>query len=130
MKRLSRQKRILIVEDEPTICDIYRRTLADEQFEVSEAPNGLVARRMLTRKQYDLLLIDLKTPPMSGKELYQWLQEQYPQMTYRVIFTTGDIVGGDTQMFLERTGRPYLTKPFTPDELKAIILETIEQIEQ
>ncbi|MFH1031950.1 MAG: response regulator [Chloroflexota bacterium] len=116
----------MIVEDEPAISDVCRRVLEKENFKVDVAANGLIARQMLAEEQYDLLLFDLKTPTMNGKELYQWIKEQHPEIANRVIFTTGDIAGGDTQTFLEQTGRPFLPKPFTPDELKAIILKALE----
>ena len=123
----SSAKRILVVEDEPAISDVCRRVLVGEGFEVDIAVNGRVAQDMIKEKQYDLCLIDIRTPAMNGKELYQWLKEKYPQQVDRVIFTTGDVMGGDTLTFIEQAGRPYLPKPFTPDELKAIIRETLKQ---
>lgn len=123
---MHHQKTILIVEDEPAISDVCRRVLEKENLKVDVAANGLIARQMLAEKQYDVFLFDLKTPAMNGKDLYQWLKEQHPEITSRVIFTTGDIVGRDTQTFLEQTGRPFLPKPFTPEELKAIILKALE----
>ena len=123
-------KKILVVEDEPGICDVCRRVLTGEGFEVDCAANGRVAQDMIEEKQYDLCLIDIKTPKMSGEELYQWLQKKYPQLTGRVIFTTGDVTGGDTQNFLKEAARPVLPKPFTPDELKNIVQEALKQIEK
>ena len=119
-------RRILIVEDEPAICDVCRRVLTSEGFEVDIAVNGKVAQDMLQEKQYDLCLFDIKLPAMGGKELYQWLQEKHPQLAGRVIFTSGDVMDGDTQGFLEQAARPFLPKPFTPDELKTIVRETSE----
>jgi len=121
-------KRILIVEDEPAICDLCRRVLSSVYFEIDVAANGKVAQDMLAEKQYDLCLMDIKLPTMNGKELYQWLEERHPQLASRVIFTTGDVMGGDTQIFLEQAARPFLPKPFTPDELKTIIRETLEEV--
>lgn len=123
-------KRILIVEDELVISEICRRTLTGEGFEVDIAVNGSVAQGMLGEKDYDLYLIDIRTPVMDGKELYQYMSEKYPELTKRVIFTTGDVMGGHTQSFLELSGRPYLLKPFTPDELRTIVSETLKQIEK
>jgi len=122
-------KRILVVEDEPAICDVCRRVLTSEGFEVDIAVNGEIAQDMLGKKDYDLCLIDIRTPVMNGKELYQCIQEKHPQLAGRVIFTTGDVVAGDTQSFLEQTGRPFLPKPFVPDELKAIMRETLKEVE-
>jgi Response regulator containing CheY-like receiver, AAA-type ATPase, and DNA-binding domains len=114
-------KKILVVEDEPMICEVCRRVLIGEGFEVDCAVNGMVAQDMIEGKQYDFCLIDMRTPKMNGKELYQWLQKKYPQLAVRVIFTTGDVMGGDIQSFLEQSGRPFLRKPFTPAELKTIV---------
>jgi len=116
-------KRILVVEDEPAICDVCWRVLTDEGFDVEIAVNGKVAQDMIRNKQYDLCLIDIRTPKMNGRELYQWLKEKHPQLADGVMFTTGDVMGGDIQSFLEHAARPFLPKPFTPDELRAIVRE-------
>ena len=121
-------KRILIVEDEPAISDVCRRILTGEGFEMDIAVNGKVAQDMLKEKQYDLCLFDIRTPVMDGKELYQWLKEKHPQQASRVIFTTGDVMSGDTQSFLEQASRPFLPKPFTPAQLKAIMREALKEV--
>jgi len=121
-------KRILVVEDEPAISDVCRRVLISEGFEVDIAVNGMIAQDMIEEKQYDLCLIDMRTPSMNGKELYQWLEEKHPRLASRVIFTSGDVMAEDTQSFLEQAARPFLPKPFTPGELKAIVKETLRQM--
>ena len=124
-------KRILVVEDEPAISDVCQRVLTSEGFEVDIVINGEVALDMIEEKQYDLCLIDIRTPVMNGKELYLWLEEKHPKLASRVIFTTGDVMGGgDTQIFLEQAARPFLPKPFTPDELRAIVRETLRKLEK
>lgn len=118
-------KTILVVEDEPFISEVCRRVLTDEGFEVAIAVNGLVAQDMIAKQQHDFCLVDIRTPAMNGKELYQWLTEKYPRLTSGVIFTTGDVMGEDVQSFLEQAARPFLAKPFTPDELRAVIRKTL-----
>ena len=124
----SSVKTVLVVEDEPAISQVCLRFLTSEGFEVDIAVNGKVAQDMIEAKQYDLCLIDVRTPKMNGKELYQWLKEKYPQLADRVIFTTGDVMGGDTQDFLEQSGRPFLPKPFTLNELKAIVTKALKEV--
>ena len=121
-------KRILIVEDEPVICEVCRRVLTSEGFEVDIAVNGKVAQDMITNKQYDLFLVDIRTPEVTGMELYQWLEGKHSQLIGRVIFTTGSVISGATTDFIKQTGRPFLPKPFTPDELKTIVRETLKQM--
>jgi CheY-like chemotaxis protein len=117
----SSGKSILVVEDEPVIAMVCSRTLSTEGFHVEIAVNGLVALEILSQKEYDLCIADIRTPSMNGMELYEHLEKENPVMASRVIFSTGDVLSGNTKAFLEKTGRPYLPKPFTPDELRAIV---------
>ncbi len=121
-------KRVLVVEDEPAISDVCRRVLIGEGFEVDIAVNGKVAQGVIDEQQYDIYLIDIRTPAMNGIELYQWLEEKHPKVTNRVIFTTGDVMSGDVKDFLEQAGRPYLPKPFTPDEIRSIVRENVREV--
>ncbi len=92
------------------------------------AVNGKVAQDMIEEKQYDFFLFDIKLPVMNGRELYQWLKEKHPKQISKVIFTSGSVLGEDTQLFIDQTGRPFLPKPFTPDELKTIVTETLKEV--
>ncbi len=125
----SAVKRILVVEDEPAIARVCLRVLVAEGFKVDVAGNGKIAQEMIAAKSYDLCFFDIRTPAMDGKELYHWLEEKHPRLVSRVIFTTGDVMGKDTESFLKQTGRPYLLKPFTTDELKATIKEALKRLE-
>lgn len=123
-------KRILVVEDEPSITDVCRIVLTREGFEVEVAVNGRVAQDMIEEKQYHLCLIDIRMPKMSGEELYQWLQNKYPKMANGVVFTTGSVIDGETMTFVEQSGRPLLPKPFALRELRAVVDEALKQIEK
>ena len=122
------KKKILVVEDEAGIRQVCRRALTNQGYHVDFAANGAVAEDMLTEEDYDLLLVDIKTPLKNGKQLYQYIEDRYRELMDRVIFTTGDVVSNDTQSFVEQTGRPFLPKPFAPDELIAIVRETLSRL--
>ena len=119
-------RKILVVEDEPAICTLCRIVLSGEGFEIDIAINGKVAQDMIEDKKYDLYLVDIRTPEVTGTELYQWLEDKHSQLASRVIFTTGSVISGATTDFIKQTGRPFLPKPFTPDELKSIVLEALK----
>ena len=110
----------LVVEDEPGIAEVCKRTLSGEGFQVDIAMNGKVALGMLRKKDYDLCLCDIRTPEMNGIELYQHWEEEFPETVSKVIFTTGDVLSSGIKEFLEKTQRPYLPKPFTPNELRTV----------
>ncbi len=123
-------KRLLVVEDEPGINEVCQRILTSEGFEVDIAVNGEIAQDMLGKKDYDLCLVAIRTPVMNGRQLYQCIQEKHPKLIDRVIFTTGDVMSKDIQVFLEQAARPFLPKPFTPGELRTIVRETLRQMEK
>ena len=120
------RKRILIVEDEPAICQVCLRTLTGEGFDVDVAANGAVAQDMLGKKEYDLCLVDIRTPIMNGRELYQHIKEEHPELANKVIFTTGDILDNKVELLLREANRPFLPKPFTPDELTAAVRQALK----
>jgi CheY-like chemotaxis protein len=122
----SPSKRILVVEDEPSICQVCLRTLTAEGFEVDIAVNGAIAGKMIGEVDYDLCLIDIRTPIMNGRQLFEYILEKYPDFKGKVIFTTGDVLDEKLASLFKGAKRPYLPKPFTPDELRSIVRETLE----
>lgn len=114
-------RRVLVVEDEPGIAAVCMRTLNREGFQVDIAVNGEIALEMWAKKIYNLCISDIRTPCMDGIELYRQLEIKCPEVAKKFIFTTGDMLSGNVKTFLESTGRPFLTKPFTPEDLRAIV---------
>ena len=125
----THRRRALVVEDEPVISRICRRMFMAEGFDVDIAMNGLIAKKMVDDKSYDLYLMDIRTPGMDGTQLYQYLEQEHPELVRRVIFTTGDVMSGRITQFLEGIKRPFLPKPFTPDELKQVIRDALAEID-
>ena len=121
---------ILVVDDEPAICQFCQRVLTEEGFEVDIASGGRAAQSMISKQDYDLYLFDIKMPLMDGKKLYDSLQKTDPRITSRVVFTTGSAIGQDTERFLQSSGRPLLPKPFTTEELKAIITQAFKAVDK
>ena len=119
-------KSILVVEDEQVISRVCMRILSAEGFEVDIAINGQTAKDMVNKKGYDLCLIDIRTPVMNGMELYHYLKEEHPDLASSVLFTSGDVLSSSIAAFLREVNRPYLRKPFTPDELRTAVREALK----
>jgi DNA-binding response OmpR family regulator len=115
------RKKLRVVEDEPVISRICQRTLTAEGFEVDIAVNGSVAKGMADNKNYDLCLSDIRTPEMNGIELFEYLELEHNELAHKVIFTTGDVLNNNIDIFLKKVKRPFLSKPFTPGELRKVI---------
>jgi len=118
MSEKTNSKNVLVLEDEPIITRILSRTLTSEGMQVDTAENGVIARNNIkSGKHYDLFLFDIRTPVLNGIQLYQYIEEHYPEATSRVVFMTGDCLNAMTSRFLENAKRPVIEKPFTPGEL-------------
>ena len=113
--------RILVVDDEPHILHYMRATLESWGHSVSQAADGAEARQQLEGDGFDLVIADLRMPRVGGREFYEELKRTRPAQAEQVVFATGDTVRGDTLSFLKSVGRPYLHKPFSLTELRALL---------
>ncbi|MFC1912298.1 response regulator [Chloroflexota bacterium] len=120
------KKRIVVLEDEPAIIDVCKRVLNEEGFEVDIATSGEVALDMIEKNQYDLCLIDTRKPEMNGEELYLWMEDRHPELADHVVFATGVAKGENNSHVLTRESQLYLSKPFSPEDLKAIVRHTFD----
>jgi two-component system, NtrC family, sensor kinase len=113
--------RVLVVDDEPHILHYMRATLESWGHTVAVASDGTEAVEQALVIPFDVIICDLRMPRLGGREMYNNLARQYPDIARKVIFATGDTVRGDTLQFLEQLGRPFLHKPFTLAELRTVL---------
>jgi CheY-like chemotaxis protein len=109
--------KILVVDDEPVVQDLLNDVLGDEGYKVEIVENGDDALERLGSKDYDVILLDIKLPGMSGIELYEHIQKTAKSLASRVIFVTGDVLSADTMTYVLSAGIPYITKPFEAEQL-------------
>lgn len=118
--------RLLIVEDDPKLADFVARGLRAERFAVDVAADGLAGLQHLEAYSYDLLLLDLMLPRLSGTELLQRVRAMQPALPVLVL-TARDATEDKVRHF-EAGADDYLTKPFDFAELlvrvKALLRRT------
>ena len=90
------------------------------------AGDGADALARARAAPFDVIITDLRMPQAGGREFFETLRQERPDLAARVVFSTGDTVRGDTLAFLESLGRPYLKKPFSLAELKAALGAAVE----
>jgi len=115
--------RVLIVEDEDDVADILAEILRSDGHEVVRAATGTQAWAELEAKNFDVVLSDLRLPELDGPELYQALLNQNSSMLPRIGFVTGDTMSPKIREFLKTAGRPYIEKPVTPDDVRALVTQ-------
>jgi CheY-like chemotaxis protein len=116
-----RGRTILVVDDEPEIAAVLAEMLSTDGHEVETAANGRIALARLRERTYDLILSDLRMPDLDGAGLYRELERERPELLSRLIFLTGDELGGETTEFLQRTGAQALAKPFDADDVRRVV---------
>lgn len=116
-----KERNVLIVDDEPAIRNVLARIISGKGHQTHTAPDGKAALAELGEKAYDLLIVDLKMSGLSGKKLYETLNKEQPDTANKIVFITGDTMTEETNDFLNSSGRPYLAKPFKPNEIMDIV---------
>ena len=108
---------ILVVDDEPGILHIISRLLKRNGYKVDTANDGNLALGLLNEQHFDLIICDIRMPGTNGPEFYALIQKEHPELTYRIIFTTGDLISPNIRQFLDNSGTPFLAKPFEFEQL-------------
>lgn len=116
-----RGKAILVVDDELDVARVLAEILAADGHRVETAANGAAALDKLRERSYDVILSDARMPELDGAGLYRELERTNPGLVRRFIFVTGDVLGPETQEFLERTGAASVSKPFTPKSVQKVV---------
>lgn len=108
--------KILIVDDEKTLCISLSQYLMKLGCQADIAFNGVIAIDKLNNKTYDLILLDLKMPVMNGIEFYQYLMSKRPELTEKVILMSG-YSGIEIETASHLPHIPILRKPISVKNL-------------
>lgn len=112
------QKKILLVEDEDFIRELYVRQLTKAGFTVKSAPDGQTGLNMLKAEQFDLLLLDIMLPGMNGLQLLREFKTTYPNSPMITILLTNLGQEAVIKEGFELGAQAYLIKAsYTPDQV-------------
>ena len=111
--------RILVVEDEDRLAGFLKKGLEEESYAVDIAPDGIAALEWVAGAQYDLILLDVMLPGLSGFEVCQVLRQRRVDSPILMLTARDDI--NDRVQGLDFGADDYLTKPFAFKELLARI---------
>ena len=110
---------ILVVDDEPVNQQVLVNHLHHEKYNVEVAANGPDALSLIDNQKFDLVLLDVMMPGMSGFEVSKQIREKYPLNELPIIFVTSKDQIGDLVEGLSYGGNDYIAKPFSKQELIA-----------
>lgn len=111
-------KKILVVDDNKLNIKVARRALQNFEFEIDEAEDGQVCLDKINAgNEYDLILMDIMMPNMSGEEAIKKLKEN-KNFNTPVIALTADALSGAKEKYMQEGFVDYIAKPFSRDQIK------------
>ena len=117
--------RILIVDDEEKICLNCVKILSRMDCTAEYALNGYEALKRLEIEPYDLVITDLKMSSLGGMEVLRRVKESFPETV--VIVITGYSTVSSAVEVMKSGAFDYLPKPFTPYELRAVVMQALAE---
>lgn len=120
-------KTILIVDDEPRIRHLITYYLELEGFKTIEAENGKVALDIFSRKNIDLIILDIMMPIMDGMELCKEIRKTSNVL---ILMLTAKSEDTDKLLGYEFGADDYVTKPFSPKVIVAKVKAMLKRIEE
>ena len=122
-------KRLLVVDDDPGLLRAVAETLRAEGFEVTTARRGADALVCIAESLPDLIVSDIRMPGMDGYELVRNLRASARTKLIPIIFLTAKDETADRIAGFRTGVDAYLTKPFEPDELVAVVANILKRVE-
>ena len=117
--------RILIVEEERGIIDLFVDLMSEMGYEIETAEDGEEALGIIPSYKPNIVVSDIFMPKIDGDILYSRVIEKNPEYADRFIFITGNPIDEKLGEFLAGTGCPLISKPFDILELSSIIQSKI-----
>ena len=116
----NERARILVVDDEPSLCRALSIAFTRHGYDVKAVESGEQALWLLRTEHFDCLVVDLRVPDLRGDILYELGASLQPHLKQSTVFTTGD----SSELALDLIGAcgcPVVAKPFDLAELIAVV---------
>ena len=105
------RRRVLVIDDEPSICKALEIVLRRAGYDVVTVGSGETATSLLRETRFDAMLVDLRIPDMRGDIIFQLAAALQPHLATATLFMTGDITERASRL-IAACRCPTLTKPF------------------
>jgi DNA-binding NtrC family response regulator len=117
--------RILVVDDEAVVCQAVARILGGKGHEIETVTDGAEGLRRVEAAAYDLVILDIMMPEVSGLDILQRVKESHPDTD--VIMITGLSQIETAVQSMKLGAFDYIPKPFTPEELTLSVERALER---
>ena len=122
-----KNKKVLIVEDDPFIADVYVLKLESEGYDVETAEDGLIGLKKIKQKKYDIILLDILMPNIDCFKVLEQIKMNPEVSKIPVVILTNLSQKKDIQKGLDLGATDYIIKTkFTPSEVVKTINKVLE----
>jgi len=121
---MNSNPKILVCDDDETICYLLKEQLVEKNFDIDMVYDGKFAIENLKKRNYDLILLDLKMPIIQGEEVLKFVKEYYPSV--QVIILTADSEIRKAIDCIKLGAYDFITKPYNFDELQLTLTRALE----
>lgn len=111
-----KKKRVLLVEDDQFILELYEQLLKDAGYEVETADNGIESYKKIVDGSWDLILHDVMIPGMSGFEIIQKLKKENVKVACPIVFLTNLDSNDDDKAKLKSAQDYWIKSDMNPEE--------------
>ena len=122
---MSSEANILVIDDEESMRDSCRQALLRDENRVEVAEDGAKGLAILEKESFDLVILDLKMPGLSGMEVLKKIKEEDPEIV--VVVITGYATVESAVEAMKAGAYDFIPKPFTPDSLRMISKRALEK---
>jgi|GEM_PF-995029 len=119
---MSEKKKILVVEDEPSVAALMTFLLARAGYDVETAVNGRRGLELATGQKFDLITLDVDLPGVNGFDICRDLKQRWISHRTPIIFLSGNHLEERRTLALELGAVDFIAKPFIVDDF----LERVE----
>ena len=109
--------KLLLIEDDAAQRELVHHVLEPYGFEVLEASTGDARIKQIVATEFDVVLVDLRMPKLSGEFVIQWVLANRPKLRDRILVITGDLLSPGLDAFLASVKVPMLAKPYLLSDL-------------
>jgi len=111
-------RKVLCIEDEVFIGELYARALTKAGYKVTLVVDGMKGLSLAMTDEFDILLLDIMVPNMIGMDILRHLREEKPDLHAKIIITTNLDQGEEVRSEIEKQADGYLVKAeITPKQL-------------
>ncbi len=116
--------KILVIDDEKVIRNGCREVLTQEGYEATLAENGKLGLNMIEKAHFDVILLDLMMPGLSGFDVLSHVKALHPDTS--IIVITGYATIENSIEAMKKGAFDFIPKPFSPDQLRVVVSKAIE----